>query len=635
VPGDSLRAPRSDSLAAPGDSLSVARAGSLAPADTLARVAPRAPGWDRAWLMRELAPAARDTLISRETLASSSGLVLADALERDSSLGLFRGGAQGAWETPYLVGPGVDRLSLWDDAFASAGPAIPEAALVSRSLMPLQRIVRLQPDPLLDPLGNGLDGLLWCERVGVPPVGTSSAFRLTEGPSGARTEDFGLERGRGAWRLTSSYAHSRSLGRPAWVRPRYTGCQNQDLNLGLDRALGGSTITVTATDRTGRSVLEPNRKLIWQAQRLAAGWQKLGRRGAIEVALARRNDLLRWGGEAGEDRRRSTSTEAHARGALDLGGPRLLACASAEQVSLALRETGGVALSKEPRGTGCAIGVGWSGARRSLYAAAGWSDPWWGRGHARAHLLLDQRVAGLRFALEGETHATAPFTPRLEGDGRALIEEGVLLVDGTPAEPGPLRRVNHAEARIEAGAGERSVRAGFYMRDIEHAVGADPLLAGALTPEARGLEPAAALSGDVRLRAVYGNVRLPLVLGARIEADGTWLLGPKREALPVLVPRYHARAVFAIGRTLFSGDLTLEARFVALLRDRWTTPYGERPALERYDAELRGRMGRAHFFLALRHLTNEAQDSATYAEGEWMPLPFRSSQVGVEWHFLD
>jgi len=83
------------------------------------------------------------------------------------------------------------------------------------------------------------------------------------------------------------------------------------------------------------------------------------------------------------------------------------------------------------------------------------------------------------------------------------------------------------------------------------------------------------------------------------------------------------------------GYLHVEGRLVIVARGAWTTPYQRLPAQDWLDGEVHGTIGRTHFFLALRNLENESLASATYLAGEGMPLPFRSYQAGVEWHFLD
>ncbi|MBM3317304.1 MAG: hypothetical protein FJY75_05585, partial [Candidatus Eisenbacteria bacterium] len=282
---------------------------------------------------------------------------------------------------------------------------------------------------------------------------------------------------------------------------------------------------------------------------------------------------------------------------------------------------------------GLAIAGSWPGERRSLYAAVGYSDPWWGDGHARAHLLAARRWGAWNFALEGGRHATAPFTPRLDGDGRALLEQGLLLPGGERVDAGPVREATEAEARLELGRRSHGLRVGWIAREVTGALGVDPLRAADLAPGAR--DTLGVSSGLVRYQALSFSIGLRLPLGGRLEADGLLVARPGKDALPVLVPRGHGRALFAIGRTFFQGDLQLEGRLVATARDAMATPAGHCAPFTRYDAEIHGRLVGARFFLAVRNLGNRPHDSATYADGAWMPLPYRSTQAGVEWHFRD
>jgi hypothetical protein len=250
-------------------------------------------------------------------------------------------------------------------------------------------------------------------------------------------------------------------------------------------------------------------------------------------------------------------------------------------------------------------------------------------------LATHELFGGLRLAVEAWQTASAAFTPRLDGDGEALLESGFWNPGGAAeGEPGA-RETRHAEVRLASGHGERSLRIGYAVREIDALLGVDPELAGLLAPELRGDEPWDALAGSLRCRATYAALRLPLVLGARIGADGLLLLAPEAERLPVLMPRYRARVVFALVQHLFQRDLRLEGRLIGQFRDTWMTPRGETPRLERFDAEIHATVGRAHIFFGFRNLENDVDPSATHADDAWMPLPYRSTEAGVEWHFLD
>jgi hypothetical protein len=564
-------------------------------------------------------------------------MLLSDHLARGSHLGVLSAGCPGAWDMPYTISPGTERLSGWCDGLPTAGPAVPEALLLTLTPLAIESMLLLAPDPYLDPLAAGRDGLLWGRAIRLEEETPRSAVRLTEGPGQSATEDAVIGRRSGPVGWSATYAHGRSAGRPAWVRPRYERTRFQNLGIHLDRSTPLGACALEASDRTGQIDLEDRGKLVWEARRLTGGWQFVAPSAVRgELRAGRSNDLLAWWDSDGRSLRRTTSTDAALRLAAGSESTTVVLAAGIERVALRFELAGRSVLNGPRTGSGLAMGGSLRRGRGVLAATAGWTAPWWGEGHARAHAWgLMEGPSGLAAEVEGWIGSDAPFVPRAEGDGAALIEEGLLLPGGGEARAGPLRRVAHAEARLRAGRGARSLAIGCFARRLSGALGLDASGAADLAPAERDTLGFAALSGGGSLSGVRASLRLALPLSARLEGDAQALVSPARDPLPVLTARHWGRGRFAIGRYLFRRDLRVEGRLDVQWRGAWRTPYGESAGGARWDAEFHGTKGRAHFFFALRHLGNDAQDSGTHAGGAWMPLPYRSSQIGVEWHFLD
>ncbi|MCK4413913.1 MAG: hypothetical protein KAY32_10230 [Candidatus Eisenbacteria sp.] len=646
---DSLAALR-DSLAAGGevgtwaDSLAAgADSAALGAADALARAAgdsldarPRR-WWDAGWALRQLPAVARQPLLEQGAPRHSTSMLLSDALWREAPIGVHRSGNHGAWDLPYCISPGLDRLSLWLAGQPTSGPGIPEALTHTLSPLPIGELSYLAPDPWLDPLARGGDGMLWAAEREEPWQEAPSAVRISEGPGGAAAEELYLGRRNGPWGFTAAYAHSHSDGRPFWVMPRYSYSRYQNIRLTLDRATPDAGWRVAAADRTGRTVLEEAVKLYWQTQELSLQGQFAERDWlTVELALTRRNDLLRRWGPAGMARRRSRSTEGVVRMAANRGSWSLLLVGALAGVDVTLeRDSFYVAREAQPE-IGTAVGVARRGEVVTLVATGGWSDPWWGKEHLRGHVWVGlEPVRGVRLSFDGWMGATTPFVPRLDGDFAALLDESILLPGGVEATGVPLRRVRHGELGLTLGTAARSVSVGGFVREVEGAIGLDPAQALLLGPAEREAQRLAALTGEARLAGLSGRGDLKLPLGLRIYGDGLLFIRPERELLPVLTARYEARAGAALGFALFRGDLFLEGRLLGLFRDRWVTPAGEAPRFERYDGEIHATvLRRAHLFMATRNLRNEEHFSASYVDGEWMTLPFQSTEIGLEWHFL-
>jgi hypothetical protein len=194
APADSVRAPaaRADSTAIEASPL------------------PGGPVWRIDWAAARVPSAACDTLLTRDDLARSTTMLLSDALARESHLGLLSSGCHGAWDLPYTISPGTERLSSWLDGAPTVGAAIPEAMLHTLSPLAVESVVRLAPDPFLDPLGAARDGMIWARTIDLGGGAPKSGVRLTQGPGGSTTEDFLLGRQTVQGRWWGAYAHSRS-----------------------------------------------------------------------------------------------------------------------------------------------------------------------------------------------------------------------------------------------------------------------------------------------------------------------------------------------------------------------------------------------------------------------------------------
>jgi hypothetical protein len=577
-------------------------------------------------------------------------MLLADALARESALGVFSAGSHGAWDTPYMISPAVERLSLWFEGLPTTGPAIAEAHCHTLSPMVLGSLLTLAPDPFLDPLASSADGILWGEEQEQQWETRPSSVRLTEGQNGASTEDAMLAREAGAWRAAGSYAHSHGEGRqlhPTGYQ-RYHGNRFQNLHLQLDRATAWGALRVCGSDRAGRYTLcgmdqagrcsqYGSRKLVWESASVQAGVQ-LGRPGmhGLQVRLQRSNDRLQWWGGGVAGRRRTTSSTLRLHASSRRAGMGFLLSAgvdrSAFRVSGEAMQPGRWA----DTGMGIAIGVNASGPRTSAVATLGGADAWWGGWHLRGHgAICRELVRGLEVGVEGWTGAGAVFVPHLEPDAGALLWEGLHFAEGDrPAADGPVRRIWHGEVRGRLQLRGLRLSAALFARKVEGALGFDADAARFLRPQVREAIDLAGELGDLALLGSRWGGHLGLPLGASLAGDLSVLLDPVAGDLPTLTPPYRARGVLAVQGRLFKGDLRWEARLLCIAEGEWRTAEGRLPARARFDGELHGSFGRADFFFILQNLTDEFHESATYDEA-WGSLPFRSSRAGVEWRFLD
>ncbi len=622
-----------DSLAASIDSL--AAGGS--PADSLAsrRSPPAQFWWDETRVLAMLGGGA-SPLLDRGLEPHSSAITFADLLAHESALWVDRAGVLGAWEVPAQISSGVERLSLWSGGMRVGGAGTPEAVITAVTPLQTGRAYLLAPDPILDPLGEAGDGLLWVEEPSRAWSKTPSAVRLTEGPTGAASQDLELGRVAGDWRAFGAYGHFRSDGRPLWLSPRYSLSRYQDIELSIDRATSWSGWQLKGWNRSSRSALVETGKLDWSAKQLTlqgiihpqGGWSG-------QVAVDFVNDELRWLATDRTHARRSSTARAVGRLEIPAGSWHLLFSGGAQAVGVKL-DRAPYLVDEDAAGAGFGAGLRRDGERASFLADAGIADSWQGGARGRGHLLLLVRPGGaLTLGIEGWTDELAPFVPRADGDFSALLDEGILLPGGLSVGDGEARRATHGEARASLAWGKSRVEAGAFFRRLENAIGLDPEQAASLAP---GLRDTLALANDssADIAGARAELEIHFPLGLRAFGSGRVIASPAADELPLYTARYQGRAGLSLGRLLFKGDLYLEGRLVGLFRDSWTTPYGALPSFERLDGEIVGTvMGQAHFFLATRNLLNDDQASATVVDGQWMTLPFRNTELGLEWHFVN
>ncbi len=595
--------------------------------------------WDAGWLLAQLGPSAGRPAAERAQLFHSTCALFSQALRRHTRLELHESGSPLAWDLPYDLGPGVERMSLWLDGLPTAGAALGEAHCLTVSPLLLGEVRCLAPDPFLDPLGASGDGMIWTASQVPVWEEVPSAVRFTEGVGQSSTEDVIAARQIGRFRAMASYAHANTQGRQYFPNglQRYQDARFQNLFFQVDGALSPVAARAAVADRTGRYTLSGDRKLFWSCSQATVGAQvPWGPGEGAQVRLTRRADRIQWWGAEDSGRRRSHSVDVAAQAGLRLGSARLLLAAAGERVKVSLASQAGGDSAWTANGIGIATGLRMEGAGRALVASAGWTDPWWTRGHSRARVWLAQQLGvSTSVELEGWIGRAGVFIPRLEPDGDALVREGLHLLDQGSQSDGPVRQLEHIELAGRWQSGGAEISSAAFARRISDALGTDPETAYGLLPGARTTGSLASALGDVTLLGGRLDLRLPLRWGFRLEATSTAVLDPPPERLPVLVAPYHGHGGLFLAGSACRGDLGYELGLIALWQGQWETPRGPVPARLQFDAEV-GLVfvGRAHLFVQFRNLTDEYFESATYDEA-WGALPYRSSTVGFEWHFLD
>jgi len=595
--------------------------------------------WRRDWLLTQLGPAAGEPSLGRDELFHATAGLFSEMVQRDVHLGLHAAGSPIAWDLPYDLGPGVERLSLWLDGATTMGPALGEAQCQTVSPLLLGDVRCLAPDPFLDPLGAAGDGMIWTASQEPSWEDVPSQVRFTEGVAQLGTQDVLYARQTGKWRTLASYAHASAQGRQAYPSglQRYRTAGFQNLLLQVDRAFTLAAPRLTASDREGRYTLEGNRKLYWGSTRFSAGAQvPWGTERTAQIEFARRSERLQWWGPTDSARREARTFGVNGQAALPAGPARLLLAAAYERVRTFWSTHAAGDTAWNSNGTGMAIGWQMGDDHRSVTATAGWTDPWWTRGHARARLVVVQQLSpSATLCGEAWTGRAGVFIPRLEPDGDALVGEGLHLLGDDPAADGPVRRIVHAQLASHWRPGGARLGAALFARHIADALGLDSEEAGALLPEVRTREDLMHSLAEVTLIGARFQGRVPLVWGLRAEGAVTAVLDPPLEQLPVLVAPVHGSGgIFLAGRA-FKGDLAYELGLTAQGQGQWHTPWGPVPARVQVDAMISAVfLERAHLFVQFYNLTDEFFESATYDEG-WGALPYRSSTIGLEWHFLD
>jgi len=588
-----------------------------------------------------------DAFIPRQRLNETSSMLLSQAVARESSLGLFEAGSHGAWDTPFRLGPGTDRLALWYGGQPTSGAAVPEGLMHTASPLLIQDLHLLAPQPFLDPLGGGDDGLLWGTEPVAPPGRVKSAIRFTEGPSGSTTEDLILARQAGAWGLLGSYAHSSADGRVL-----YGGSKFQNLFLGIDRSSPWGSVRVSGGGRHGQFKMEDHRKGLWEAEHITVGGQVwLDEQTGGQVQATRRNDLIRWWAPTENVRRRTTSTSLTVHGARTTPGQAWLLSAGLESTRMSYWRRYDRDEQWTRLGTGLAIGYRLERDRWKALASVGYSDPWWQSGHLRFH---GQAAFGFHpewaVSCEAWTGGTQQFIPRWEPDGVSLFARGLFYPNGDPADEGPLRRVSGAELKVTGAAATsrnegRLINTAVFYQRIENGLGLNGIYADGLHSETATVYTTEELLGESDLVGVRSEIRLPLLWGFGLEGDGVWLLHPSSDdRLPFFQDRFWGKGGATLDLLLFQGDLDWQGRAMVVFQSGHGLTHEEIPGHARLDLEMRARIREATFFLMLRNVlarpdqSEDWGDSATidYLDGEgWMPLPGRTFRAGIEWHFLD
>jgi len=587
--------------------------------DSLIQSSPADSWWDSAWLVHLLGTGGNERLLSTNQLRHSAALTLSDLLAAETPIGNFRAGSHGVWDLPYLISPAVERLSLWFQDIGTTGAAFPEATTHSLSLLPVSELHYIAPDPILDPLGAGGDGMLYAINDIPNWKETPSAIRLSEAPNGTSVEDAYLAKQVDPWRLLTSLSHLGSDGRVL-----YGGTKYQHLMMQLERVTRRGAFRVVGWDRSGKYHLSGYRKQTWESRMLSFGWQYATfREGEGEFRVVRRNERLRWFEPDLEAVRRTISTEMTVQSAFPAGPISLVTSQAISWTSLAYQSGEKRERVHSRLGTGTAIGAVWEDAGSRAMVSLGRTDPWWDQAFSRGRFAVGRNLGrGLSIDLAGWFGGAPLFEPGLEPRGMTRISDGINLPNEVSLINKEQRRIRHLEMSGNAQYDRVRLRAALFQREIKDGLG---LVSGVEDQSMRS---------DLTLRGATCSWDLALPYGSRLTGDLTTVLDPVYDDLPYLVAPYRARVVFEINRLLCQDELDLAFRLICEFQGKWQTEVGQMPATNRLNGELHGTIGKAHIFVGIYNLEDDLRESSTYSGG-WLVLPVRNFRSGVEWHFLD
>jgi hypothetical protein len=600
----------------PTDSTTVTVPDSLPPAEPVVRY-----WWHDRWLIGEMGGAGGETLLTREELFASSGLMLSNSIGSETRLGEFQAGNQGIGNLIYQYGPALERPSYWYQGQATSGAAIPEGYSHTLSPLSVGELRWINPDPILDPLSQSGDGMLYATKDELTWDDVPSGFRAIEGRNSTSAEEACLARESGPWRLFTSLAHMSSAGRAVYLNSKY-----EHIQLQLERSTALGPVRISGVTRGGRYKMSESRKQNWGADFLELGWQYfLPRGGTGEARLIRRNDLLRWWDGEDEGRRWSQSTGLSFQQVLPLGRLRLLSSQAVDWTSLSFRANSDFEKIGARFGSGFAVGAVYETERTTASVSLGRTNPWNDTAHTRGRLLLSINISNaLSTAIEGWRGGALIFDPALEPRGMSLIRQGIRLPDGQSILNEQQRRISHLEWRVKLHWWRLSGTAGLFTREVENALGLD---------RATAFEASSVLGG-ARYNGVVSSWHLDLPLQTFCAGDFTGIFDPAVDELPALMPPWRGRTVFGLRKRFFKDELDIELRLVGEYQGEWLTPEGIMPSTNRYDGELHARIGPVHILIDLMNLENDIRESATY-DGVWIMKPLRAYRTGIEWHFKD
>ncbi len=602
----------------PGSESNGANRPGVADSVSLRRTATPPTWWDADWQIRLLGAGGSEQLLSREQLSTSAALTLSEVLADETHLGSFKSGSHGTWDVPYLISPAVERLSLWYQGQGTTGAAFPEAITHSLSLLPVSEFHYIPPDPFIDPLASGGEGMIYGLNDLPNWEETPSAIRLAEGPNGASVEDAILARQVDPWRVLTCIGHLSSEGRIF-----YGGSKYQHLMMQLERSTRLGAFRLTGGDRSGRYKMIGGQKQTWTSQMLALGWQyaTLGD-GEGEFHLVRRNEQLNWYEQGTAGHRRAISTEVTIFSAFPVGPLSLLTSQALSWTSLSYRVDQDTKKINSRSGNGIAIGALWEDEQSRLLVSVGRTDPWWDEAIYRGRFVLGRRLVGGQIDLSGWYGGAQVFQPGLEPRGISLISDGISLPDDMFLINNEQRRVGHLEISGAVKRTGSSFRSSLFLRRVRDGLGLEEVAGNP------------AHQSNITLKGARCSLRMRLPFGSFISGNLTAIFDPVVDDLPDLIAPYRGSITFSLRRLLCREELDLEFRLICEFQSKWQTEAGEMPATNRLNGELHAGIGKADLFMGLYNLEDDRRESSTYTDG-WMVLPVRSFRTGVEWHFMD